>query len=88
MKVHFLILLFGALYGMSCTSKTEHKTYTKMYDLEFRMQEDSSIVYHWQQNAAYLNYTIPVGVKGADRPLLAIMYLQGSPWISGKIMCL
>ncbi|MFC2451450.1 erythromycin esterase family protein [Tannerella forsythia] len=82
MKVHFLILLFGALYGMSCTSKTEHKTYTKMYDLEFRMQEDSSIVYHWQQNAAYLNYTIPVGVKGVDRPLFAMMYQKGHPFLN------
>ena len=53
-----------------------------MYDLEFRMQEDSSIVYHWQQNAAYLNYTIPVGVKGVDRPLLAMMYQKGYPFLN------
>lgn len=82
MKTHLLILLLGVLYGVSCTAQTEHKPYTKMYDLEFRMQEDSSIIYHWQQNAAYLNYTIPVGVKGPDRPLLAMMYLQGNPFFN------
>ena len=82
MNTLFLVLLFGAFYGVSCTSKTEHKTYTKMYDLEFRMQEDSSIVYHWLQNAAYLNYTIPVGVKGPDRPLFAMMYRQGNPFFN------
>lgn len=82
MKTLLLILLFGLLYGMSCTAQTEHKPYTKMYDLEFRMQEDSSIIYHWLQNAAYLNYTIPVGVKGPDRPLFAMMYRQGNPFFN------
>ncbi|MDD4697524.1 MAG: hypothetical protein PHR52_08305, partial [Fermentimonas sp.] len=63
MKKQFKLLLLISFFIFFQIEKVIGQTYTAIYDLQFSMQGDSSVVYPWFENAAYSNYSISTYVQ-------------------------
>ena len=81
LRVHVLILIAFTLQAKSCMSQSHEQPYSKVYNLDFTIKPDSSVMYPWLANAAYSLYTIPFEVEHIDRSLFANMYFKGNPYI-------
>lgn len=72
-----VLIVFSAT---SCTAQLEKQTYTRLYDLHFSMQPDSTVIYPWLENAAYSNYSTPDYIQDSNRKLFARRFFEGFPF--------
>lgn len=75
----FFLEIFS-LCALSCNAQTSGQTYSKMYNLNFEIKEDSLILYHWRENGAYANYSLSFSKGDTDRLLFTKVYFKGFPF--------
>ena len=80
MKRQFKLLLLISFFIFFQIEKVRGQTYTAIYDLQFSMQGDSSVVYPWFENAAYSNYSISTYVQESNRKMFAKKFIKGFPF--------